>query len=222
MDATAKRVMVLLGPQGSGKGTQADLLVQRLGVSLVSVGQLLRHEVDLGTDLGKRIGATLAEGERVETSVVDALVDAYLDRVSIDKGVLFDGYPRALAQVDALDATLAKRRLSLTDVVYLDIPDAETRRRLAGRRVCSNPACVAKYHVDVLPPKVAGVCDRCGSPLVVRADDTPESIERRLAIYHRDTVPVLAAYRDRGLVRDVDGVGAVDDIGRRTFAALGL
>jgi adenylate kinase len=218
----APRVIVLVGPQGSGKGTQADAICARLGIPNVSVGQLLRREADLGTPLGLRIGSTLAEGERVDTHVVDQLVDAHLDIQDLSSGALFDGYPRAVEQVPSLDAALARRGLAVTDVLHIDIPDAETRRRLAGRRVCGNPACAAKYHVDVLPPKVAGVCDRCGGALVVRADDVPEAIDRRLAIYRRDTMPVLAAYRERRVVRDVDGVGEITEITRRTFVALGI
>ncbi len=216
-----QRVIVLIGPQGSGKGTQADALAAKLGAPVVSVGQLLRREVDIGTEVGHQIEATLKAGERVFTPIVSELVEAALKRMDLSKGVIFDGFPRAYDQVAALEKVLLEHKMIVTDVVYLAIPDTETRRRLQGRLVCSNPPCAAKYHVDVAPPKVKGICDRCGEKLITRADDTPEAITRRLQIYHSETTPILEEYRQKGLVREVDGVGSVEEVTGRVFSALG-
>lgn len=209
--------VILMGPQGSGKGTQAARLAPRLGLQLVATGDLFRRAISAETELGKRIKAAYDRGELISDDLTVALVAEKLDEIAAERalgtgvqGALYDGFPRTRSQADALDAELAKRGESLTAVVQIDVPRANLVSRLAGRRVCSK--CGAVYHIEYNPPKVEGVCDVCGGEVRQRQDDTPEAIEKRLDLYEKETAPLISYYQDRGLVSVVNGDQAIDDV----------
>ena len=202
--------VILMGPQGSGKGTQAARLAPRLGLTLVATGDLFRAAIAAQTELGRRIKAIYDRGDLVPDEITVGLVEEKLDDIRRERalgegvrGALFDGFPRTRAQADALDAALAARGERLDSVIQIKVPLETLITRLAGRRVCRR--CGAVYNVESNPPRQPGVCDRCGGPVVQRDDDKPGPIKERLDLYFAETAPLLADYRDRGLVDQVDG-----------------
>jgi adenylate kinase len=202
--------VILMGPQGSGKGTQAARLAPRLGLALIATGDLFRGAIKAATPLGREIKAIYDRGELVPDETTVRLVEERLDEVAEERaagtgvrGALFDGFPRTRAQAEALDRALADRGEQVSAVVRIDVPSSVLIERLSGRRVCAS--CGAVYHLAFNPPRGAGRCDRCGGDLVQREDDTPEAVAKRLAIYATQTEPLLAYYRERGLVVAVDG-----------------
>jgi adenylate kinase len=209
--------VILMGPQGSGKGTQAARLAPRLGLVLVATGDLFRRAIGAETELGVRIKAAYDRGELISDDLTIALVAEKLDEVAAERalgtgvqGALYDSFPRTQSQVDALDAELARRGETLTAVVQIDVARPILVARLAGRRVCAK--CGAVYHMEFNPPKVEGVCDVCGGEVRQRQDDTPEAIEKRLDLYEQETAPLISYYRDRGLVSVVNGDQPIGDV----------
>ncbi len=196
-----KRVVVLLGPPGAGKGTQAARLAAAMALPHVSTGDLFRANLSQGTELGKAAQRYMEAGELVPDELV---LDMLFDRVAQEdcrEGYLLDGFPRTLPQAEALEARLGEDA-SLC-AVLIDVPDSEIIERMAGRLTCSE--CGAVYHRRNDPPKVEGVCDRCGAALVQRPDDREEVVRERLEVYRRQTAPVVEFYRARGVLREVDG-----------------
>lgn len=207
--------IVLLGPPGVGKGTQALRLRDALNLFHLSTGDALRGAIKSGTPLGARVKGIIESGALVSDEIVGQVVEAALtDGLSGRAGFLLDGFPRTLGQVKILDDLLARRGLTLDHAVLIDAPQQVILRRLTGRRVCSR--CDAVFHLETKPPRVEGVCDACGSPLVQRADDREEAVQERLRVYRDQTDPVAAAYAARGLLRRVDGSGAPEAV----FAAI--
>jgi adenylate kinase len=209
--------VILMGPQGSGKGTQAARLAPRLGLVLVATGDLFRRAIGAETELGVRIKAAYDRGELISDDLTIALVAEKLDEVAAERalgtgvqGALYDGFPRTRSQADALDAELSRRGETLTAVVQIDVARPILVARLAGRRVCAK--CGAVYHMEFNPPKVEGVCDVCGGEVRQRQDDTPEAIEKRLDLYEQETAPLISYYRDRGLVSVVNGDQPIGDV----------
>jgi adenylate kinase len=198
--------LILLGPPGSGKGTQAQLLGRNFHLEHISTGDLLRAARDEGTLLGLRAKSFMDAGQLVPDELVNDLV-AERFRGSRLERFLMDGYPRKLSQAAAFDALLREQFLDLNAVVLLTVEDEEIVRRLSGRRTCPN--CKATYHVNNKPPKVSDVCDLCGHQLIQRSDDKPETIRARLMVYHRDTVELIPHYRAQGLLREVPGEGEI-------------
>lgn len=213
-------IIIMVGPQGSGKGTQADLLAQRLKIPHINMGGLLRAEVAAGSDLGRQISAIMAAGELVPTDVASQVLKRRLENDDAQGGVVFDGFPRNMEQDRSLEKILSQLGKKIEHVIYLNLPDAAALERLAGRRVCTNHACETNYHIEFNPPRVPDKCDRCGSPLVQRHDDTPEVINKRLAVYHAETKPLIELYSQRGLVREIDASQSIakvaDDIKQAT------
>lgn len=200
--------LIFLGPPGAGKGTQARALAQRDGLSQIATGNILRQAVQAGTPLGQEAQGYMQRGELVPDRLMVALVR---DRLSHETGGwILDGFPRTQVQAEALQATLAELHQPLTLVIEVQVPDPLIVERLTGRRVCRK--CEAPYHVVDLPSKVAGVCDSCGGELYQRADDVAETVKNRLNVYHSQTAPLLAYYRDLGLLRSVDGTRSVGDV----------
>ncbi len=210
--------LVLLGPPGVGKGTQAERLGPLLGVPHVSTGDMLREAVEEGGALGRRVRPFVEGGTLAPDDLVGEAVAARLARADAGAGFVLDGFPRTVEQVAILDRVLLRLGTSLDAVLSIEAPETVIVRRLAGRRVC--PSCRAVYHLDHRPPRSAGVCDACGSALVQRADDEPDVIRERLRVYAERTVPVAREYRDRGILRSVDGSGDANEVFEALRAAV--
>ncbi|MDP8224019.1 MAG: adenylate kinase [Candidatus Lernaella stagnicola] len=209
--------LILLGPPGGGKGTQARALIERFDIPQISTGDILRAAVKQGTELGLKAKQFMDAGKLVPDEVIIGIIR---DRIQVDdckNGYLFDGFPRTVAQANALADMLAKDSESLDHVVSIDVPDEEIVGRLTGRLTCPN--CNAMYHEKTMPPQVADTCDRCGHVgLIVRDDDKEETIRQRLANFHQQTAPLIAYYDERKLLRPVGGVGKPAEIGERIAA----
>jgi adenylate kinase len=211
--------LILMGPPGVGKGTQALKLREALGIPHVSTGDLLRSAVQAGTSLGREAQEYMESGRLVPDDLMGRLVAERLDRPDAAGGFLLDGFPRTVPQVEELDRQLAARSLEIDRVVALMASESEIVRRLSGRRVC--PKCGALYHLESRPARSAGVCDSCGTPLVQRPDDTEDVIRERLKVYRDQTLPVLQAYRDRGILEEVDGTGDAGAVAKRLAEVVG-
>ena len=194
---------ILLGAPGSGKGTQAKRLVETFSLTHLSTGDILRDAVSKGTEIGQKAKAIMAEGKLVDDDTVNGLVFARLLDETSD--VLFDGYPRTLQQAQALEDFLSSKRMKVGHVVLVDVPQEVLEAREVGRRVCSNNACGAIYHMESKAPKLAGVCDLCGSPLKHRSDDTSEAFKSRMGEFNSTFQPLLGFYKHRPNFRSVDG-----------------
>lgn len=208
--------IVLLGPPGSGKGTQASALRQGRGIAHLSSGDLLRANVRDHTTLGQQAKPYMDRGELVPDALILDMMAARLAEPDAQQGYVLDGFPRTVAQAEALEQRLRDLQQDLDAVISLQVPEAEILRRLGGRRTCPN--CHAIYHVDTMPPKQAGLCDACGAELIQRDDEQPEVIKKRLEVYEAQTQPLLEFYRTRGLLRDVDGTIGVENVVREIEA----
>jgi len=196
--------IVLLGPPGSGKGTQAEMIGSEYGWPQISTGNILRHAIEEGSDLGKKAKSYMDEGELVPDDLVDEIVKQRLGKPDCEGGYLLDGFPRDVHQAKALDS-FSKIKL----VIDIQVPDEQIISRLSGRRVCD---CGQTYHIQFNPPKGEGVCDLCGKKLIHREDDQPDTISHRLEVYHRKTEPLIEFYRGHGVLEVVDGTKHIDDI----------
>lgn len=198
--------IVLLGVQGSGKGTQAERISASFGIPTISTGKLFRAEIERNTGLGREIQSYINRGDLVPTEMINQVMSERLSEEDAAKGVIVDGFPRTIDQAEALDKILSGMGRQVTHVLHIKISDEEAQRRLGGRRVCSNPKCEANYHVEFNPPvKDPNLCDRCGSPLMTRKDDTPDAITKRLELYHKETAPLIDYYKKRGVLHEVEG-----------------
>jgi adenylate kinase len=202
--------VVLLGPPGAGKGTQAARLARRWSVPQVSTGDMLREGVAKGTRLGLEARRYMDAGELVPDAVIIGMVRERLGQPDGRKGFVLDGFPRTAAQAEALDLLLDAEGTPLDRVVLIELSDEELAARLTGRRVCGS--CGRNYHVAFSPPKTAGRCDHCGGALTQRADDEEATVRRRLAVYARDTRPLIDYYRGRGLLTTISGAGTMDTV----------
>jgi len=211
--------LIFLGPPGCGKGTQAQRIISDYRIPQISTGDLLRQAVRDKTALGKEAKKFMDRGELVPDEVVVGMVKERLLANDCKGGFLLDGFPRTVAQAEALDRTLQKMKLKLNAVVSIEVPDPEVVKRLAGRRTCRK--CQAMYHVIFNPARNQNVCDKCGSELYQRDDDQEDTIQARLEVYHRQTAPLIEYYRKQGLVKPVTGMGSIDEIYGRIQQALG-
>ena len=209
--------IVLFGPPGSGKGTQASLLEEKFGAAHISTGDTLREAVANKTEVGLKAKSFMDRGELVPDDVVIAIAKEKLASVG-DNGFILDGFPRTIAQAEALDAALADLGKPLEAVVNLRVDEEELVRRLSGRRVC--PVCGEPFHVDSKPSKAGAKCDRCGGDLVHRDDDKPEAIRNRLQVYQRQTAPLLGYYERKGILKNVEAIGGIDEILGRIVGSL--
>ena len=203
-------ILILLGPPGAGKGTQAKMLVQAYGIPHISTGDMFRDHIARNTELGQKVKAITASGQLVTDEITNALVKDRLSRPDLAPGFILDGYPRTVPQADYLDGLLRSLGRKLDRVVSYEVPEEMVVERISGRRSC--PKCGAVYHVSQNPPKKAGTCDREGAGLVQRPDDLPENVRVRLAEYGSKTEPLKRFYREKGLLSEVEGVGTTDGI----------
>lgn len=209
--------VILMGPQGSGKGTQSERVRSRLDLSSIATGELFRAAIKDRTALGQRIQAIYDRGELVPDDLTVALVEERLDRLARERaagssnaGALYDGFPRTEGQADALDRALAARGEAVTTVVAIDVPRETLMRRLAARRVCSS--CGRVYNAESDPPQAEGACDVCGGTVIQRADDTPEAVAKRLDLYAEETAPLVDRYAQRGILSRVDGDRPIEEV----------
>ena len=203
--------LILLGPPGAGKGTQAQRLVEKYDIPQLSTGEMLRAAVAAGSEIGLRAKAVMDAGKLVSDEIVNAIISERLDQPDCRRGFILDGYPRTLAQADAVTAMLAAKHMNLTCVIEMKVDDDLLVARIAGRYTCAR--CGAGYHDDNLKPAVEGVCDKCGSTeFTRRADDNAETVGARLKAYYKETAPLLGYYYAKDLLKTVDGMADIDAV----------
>lgn len=213
------KYIVLLGPPGAGKGTQAAVLSKALELAHISSGDIFRENLKAQTELGKLAQTFMSRGELVPDDVTIAMIEERLSRPDCAQGALLDGFPRTPAQAQALADMLAKTGGKVDAVPYIAVPAEELIQRLSGRWTCRAEGHV--YHQVFNPPQKAGVCDVDGSELYQRDDDKSETVERRIRVYMEQTAPLIAFYREKGLLMDVDGTQAIDEVSKTLLAAFG-
>jgi adenylate kinase len=211
--------IVLVGPPGAGKGTQAQFLAKELSIPHISTGDLFRANISKGTPLGVEAQSYMKAGRLVPDSVTVGMAKDRLGQPDATEGFLLDGFPRNLHQAEALDEYLTQHALVLDAVLDLEVPEDEVVKRIAGRRICRNDSSHV-FHVVYGPPKTDDVCDKCGGGLYQREDDTPEVVRRRLEEYHNQTEPIIGYYRNQGLVKTISALGKVEAVTERALEAL--
>ena len=216
--ALLPRFIVLLGPPGVGKGTQAALLEKALGIPHVASGDLFREAIKQGTELGRLAKSYMDRGELVPDEVTIAMVRQRLAEPDCQRGAILDGFPRTIEQAEALEAALAEEGKAINVVLYIKASEETLLARLAGRWTCRR--CGAVYHSLFDPPKEAGKCDRCGGELYQRPDDTPETQRRRIQVYLAQTAPLIDYYRRKGLLVEIDGEGSIEEVQAELMRAI--
>ena len=202
--------IIMLGAPGAGKGTQAKQIADKYAIQHISTGDIFRANLKAGTELGKKAKEYMDQGLLVPDELTCDLV---MDRIGQDdckNGFVLDGFPRTIPQAEALDAALTKINQKMDYAIDVDVPDENIVNRMSGRRACLN--CGATYHIVSIPTKVEGVCDRCGSPVVLRDDDQPETVKKRLDVYHEQTQPLIDYYKEQNILRTVDGTQPMEDV----------
>ena len=211
--------IIMLGAPGAGKGTQAKMIADKYGVPHVSTGDIFRANIKNGTELGMEAKKYMDQGLLVPDELT---VKILLDRVSqpdCKSGYVLDGFPRTIPQAEVLDKALAELGESIDYAIDVDVPDENIVKRMSGRRACVS--CGATYHVVHVPPKKEGICDRCGSELILRDDDKPETVKNRLDVYHKQTQPLIDFYTKKGVLKTVDGTVDMQDVFKAIVAILG-
>ena len=201
--------IIMLGAPGAGKGTQAKKLAEKYGIPHISTGDIFRANIKNNTELGQKAKVYMDQGLLVpDELVVDLVVDRFKNP-DCEKGSVLDGFPRTIPQAEALDEALTKNGDAIEYAIDVDVPDEDIIKRMSGRRACVN--CGATYHIVNIPPKKEGICDVCNNSLVLRDDDQPETVKKRLAVYHEQTQPLIDYYRNKGILKTVDGTKKMDE-----------
>ncbi len=211
--------IIMLGAPGAGKGTQAKQIADTYGIPHISTGDIFRANLKAGTELGKKAQVYMDAGQLVPD---DLTCDLVVDRISQEdcaNGFILDGFPRTIPQADCLTKALDERGEHMDFAIDVNVPDEDIIERMSGRRVCVN--CGASYHIVMIPPKEEGICDRCGSEIVLRSDDEPETVKNRLAVYHEQTQPLIAYYTEQGILHTVDGTQPMEDVFAEIQSILG-
>ena len=211
--------IIMLGAPGAGKGTQAKQIADKYSIPHISTGDIFRANIKNGTELGKKAKQYMDQGALVPDELTCDLV---MDRIQQDdckNGFVLDGFPRTIPQAEALDAALGKINEKMDYAIDVDVPDENIVNRMSGRRACLN--CGATYHLISIPPKVEGICDRCGSEIVLREDDKPETVQKRLKVYHEQTQPLIDYYKNQGILKSVDGTQPMDEVFKAIITILG-
>ncbi len=204
--------LIILGAPGSGKGSQCKWIKEDYNVPHISTGDILRKNIAEGTELGKKAKDFIDRGELVpDELVIDLLKNRLEEQDCKERGFLLDGFPRTLAQAKALDEYLNETGIKIDKVINLDVPDEEIMVRTINRRTCENPNCKEIYHLIYNPPKVEGICDKCGSKLSIRKDDNEETVTNRLNVYHEQTEPLIKYYAEEGILTTVSGQASIED-----------
>jgi len=211
--------IIMLGPPGAGKGTQAKMMVEKLGIPQISTGDMLRAAVKEGTELGRKAKEYMDGGKLVPDEVVIGIVKERLAQSDCNKGFILDGFPRTIPQAEALGKVLGELGKEIEYVINVAIPNKELLTRLTGRRTCRK--CGAMYHVLFNPPQKEGVCDKCGGELYQRDDDKEDTIIQRLKVYEDQTAPLIEYYGRKGVLCDVDGTGSIQEIFQEILRVLG-
>ncbi|RRD95648.1 adenylate kinase [Clostridiales bacterium COT073_COT-073] len=202
--------IIMLGAPGAGKGTQAKRLAEGYGIPHISTGDILRSNISRGTELGQKAKGFIDAGALVPDDLVIQLVADRLEEEDAKAGFIFDGFPRTIPQAQSLDQMLKEKGRKIEFAVNIDVPDQVIVERMSGRRFCIN--CGASYHTEYLKPQTEGVCDKCEGELALRKDDEPETVLKRLEVYHDQTEPLIAYYRNNGVLKEVDGTKEVAEI----------
>jgi len=210
--------MILLGPPGCGKGTQAKMLIDTYGIPQISTGDILREELAQKTPLGIEAKTYMDKGALVPDALVIKIIEGRLKKEDCKGGFILDGFPRTLAQAEALETTLAAMKLQIEHVLSIEVDDAELIRRLTGRRICRQ--CGGSYHLVFNPPRQEERCDACGGELYQRDDDKEETIRKRLTVYQAQTEPLISFYQKKGILHSIPGVGSIDGIKGKILRAL--
>lgn len=211
--------IIMLGAPGAGKGTQAKQIADKYSIPHISTGDIFRANIKNGTELGKKAKQYMDQGALVPDELTCDLV---MDRIQQDdckNGFVLDGFPRTIPQAETLDAALGKINEKMDYAIDVDVPDENIVNRMSGRRACLN--CGATYHLISIPPKVEGICDRCGSEIVLREDDKPETVQKRLKVYHEQTQPLIDYYKNQGILKSVDGTQPMDEVFKAIVTILG-
>ena len=212
--------IVIFGAPGSGKGTQSEKIIEKYGLFHISTGDVLRAEMKNGTELGKIAEGYISKGQLVPDDLIVDMLAKVLDmNEEAKQGVIFDGFPRTIPQAEALDAALKKISQTMDYAIDVDVPDENIIHRMGGRRACVG--CGATYHLEYAPTKVEGICDVCGKELILRDDDKPETVKKRLDVYHEQTQPLIDYYTNAGILKTVDGTVDIDVVFQNIVEILG-
>ena len=211
--------IIMLGAPGAGKGTQAKMIAEKCGIPHISTGDIFRANIKNGTELGAKAKEYMDKGLLVPDELVCDLVVDRIQQADCEKGYILDGFPRTIPQAEALEAALNAIEQKLDYAIDIDVPDENIINRMSGRRACVG--CGATYHVVFNPTKVEGKCDACGSDTVLRDDDKPETVQKRLSVYHEQTQPLIDYYKNQGILKSVDGTKPMDDVFTDIVAILG-